>query len=416
VNLPHISSELRRLGIIILVGVALRYAYVWFAVDLSRNYYWEYGEIAKNLHAGKGYSLFYFDGTQTAHSFNISATPCPSAHMPPGYVLFLWPFFFLGDVTLRNLLIISAQIAIAAGVSIVLYFFTEHFVRRGAGLLAAGIAASLPEFIYASASYTPTVIFHLGILSLLFVLQAGKQLPRGKMVLLLGLLSTILIYLRSEIALFVLAATFLVMKTIDFKTGIVVAGIILLMQLPWEIRNYAIFGEWVPLTTSGGLNFFRGHNEDGSAAWSDEAIEREASTIPFDAHYEPARSSLYFNRAFQFIREHPLDDLTSAGQKLVRFWIIDPDDRRSGTTLYVVPWLLILVLAVAGIVNQRTWVTHRPVALYLLCTTIVAMVFFVLPRYQTMMKVALVPFASSALFSLMNREWRDLSRRRMGHK
>lgn len=402
------SSELRKLGIIVLVGIACRYAYVWFAVDLSRDYYWEYGEIAKNLHAGKGYSLFYFNGVETTHTFNVSATPCPSAHMPPAYVLLLWPFLFLSDIVLRNFLIISAQIAFAAGVIIVLYFFTEHFVRRGAGLLAAGIAALLPEFVYACASYTPTVLFHLGILGLLYVLEAGKQFPRGRMVLAVGLLSTILVYLRSETALFVLAATFLLMKTIDFKTGIVIIGITILTQLPWEIRNYAVFEEWVPLTTSGGMNFFRGHNKDGSAAWSDEAIEKEATTIPFDAHYEPALSSLYFKRALQFIREHPLNDLAYAGQKLVRFWVVDPDDKRSRTALYLVPWLFMLVLAIAGAVNQRVWVTHRPVILYLLCATIVAMVFFVLPRYQTMMKVVLIPFAGSALLSLMTGGWREL--------
>lgn len=396
----------RKLVFVVLVGIALRYAYVFCCIDISKDFYWEYGEIAKNLHAGKGYSLFYLNRTESAFMFNEASAPCPSAFMPPGYVMFLWPFLNITDVPLRNVLILSVQIVAAALVLVLLYLFTERFVRQGAGLFAAGIAAVLPEFVYSTSSYTPTVFFHLGIMGLLSLLHSGNQLRAPRTIVLVGFVSVVLLYLRSEVVLFVAASVFLVGRVAGARAGIMVAGLVVLLHLPWEIRNYTVFGEWVPLTTSGGMNFFRGHNEEGSTAWSDEAIGRQAARLPFDRHYEVEMNNLFFQGSFQYIRDHTLQDFVHAGQKLLRFWIITPEDRRSGAALYVVPWLILLTLGIVGMVRLRAWASHRPEWIFLLCYTIVAVSFFVLPRYQTMMKVAIIPFAGSAVFSLLPAEWR----------
>jgi hypothetical protein len=61
-----------------------------------------------------------------------------------------------------------------------------------------------------------------------------------------------------------------------------------------------------------------------------------------------------------------------------------------------------MLLSVLGIVRSNAWVAHKPLFFYLCSTTVVAAIFFTLPRYQTTMKVALIPFAGAALSYLVH--------------
>ena len=58
---------------------------------------------------------------------------------------------------------------------------------------------------------------------------------------------------------------------------------------PWTIRNYIVFDRFVPISTNGGFNFWRGNNdvttgspwtETGSAVWSTDDIWYEVESHP----------------------------------------------------------------------------------------------------------------------------------------
>lgn len=90
------------------MGGILRLAGGLYATDLDHGYYWEYGEIGKNLLHSRGYSFFYYDneGDTLAHRFDENIESLPSAYMPPGYVGFL--LLVPGD-TVRTILILIVQ-------------------------------------------------------------------------------------------------------------------------------------------------------------------------------------------------------------------------------------------------------------------------------------------------------------------
>jgi hypothetical protein len=184
---------------------------------------------------------------------------------------------------------------------------------------------------------------------------------------------------------------------------VLVAGLVML-QGPWIGRNAVTFGEFVPTSTSSGLNLFRGHNADEYGAWTNESIEREIARLPVERDYELRMNDIYVRYATEHMRSHPGDEILSLGKKMAYLWILNPLEPRSRSPFYVVPWAGMLVLVILGVRTcRRQLKVHMPLALFLLSSTLVALVFFVLPRYQTMMKVALVPFAAAGCLRVV--EW-----------
>jgi 4-amino-4-deoxy-L-arabinose transferase-like glycosyltransferase len=394
---------------LVVVALILRIAYLFFFVDLLRDNYWEYGEIARNLHMGKGYSLFYPNGAGYSFRAAPEASPYPSAYMMPGYVAFLYPFFFLSDIVERNTLLLLLQGVIGAMSVLLMYRFTEQYFGRREAALAAAIMACLPEFVYASGSYTPTVLFHLLLLALLPVLYGLWKDHFIKSEVTAGALCAALVYVRPEMALFV--ALCLLAMAFDRRrlAALKIGAVIVILVLPWQIRNAVVFHEWIPFTTSAGLNFFRGHNDLQLGTFADDAIIQGIRDLPPGSKFEPEMSRLYFRRAYEYIAADPAQELANAPAKLLQLWFRDANDPRSTSILYLVPWLIILASVVLGISRITSRRRHSILFLYLVCATAVAVVFFVLPRYQTMMKVALLPFASVGVLSV----W-DSLRRTMG--
>lgn len=162
---------------IVIIAVSLRIIAGLFLPGIEMDYYWEYGEIAKNLINGKGYSLLYVEGDKIAHHFKSEASPYPSAYMPPGYVLFLFPFMYLPDILLRNILIYSVQIIASVLVLFMVYRISERFFGIRAALISGLIYAVTPEFIVGSLSFTPTVFYQLLSLMVLYLLLFRTYRP-----------------------------------------------------------------------------------------------------------------------------------------------------------------------------------------------------------------------------------------------
>jgi 4-amino-4-deoxy-L-arabinose transferase-like glycosyltransferase len=384
-------------------AVLLRACYVLWFTDLAHANYWEYGRIAGNLQLGKGYSLYSFNGTRyTIHGTPESVT-YPSAYMPPGYVLFLYPFYSLSEPATRSALVLLLQAILGSTAALAMYAFLSRHVSKRAAPIGAAIMAFFPEFVYATGSITPTIFFHLFFLLLLFVLYDLRQQRSRRAELLTALLTGILICFRSEFALFAGIILLIMAAEKRWKSSLRIALLVLALTAPWQIRNALVFGEWIPFTTSGGLNFFRGHNASALGTFSDEYILTGFQALPPGKDFEPALNRLYASRALECIKADPSFEIRNTAVKLFQFWFWDPSDPRSTHPLYVVPWLLLLGCATWGALRGSLWKSHRLLAIFLLYSTAVAVIFFVLPRYQTMMKVGLVPFAAIGVLHLWDR-------------
>lgn len=398
------AKRSRMLWMIVVAGIVSRLLLGVLTMDLSRDYYWEYGEIAKNIHAGNGFSLFHVENGVREYRFDPSATPLPTAYMSPGYVWFLYPFFFIENVVIRNLLILLVQAIIGGASIMVVASLAESWFRPGCGIWAAGIAGLLPEFVYAASSYTPTIIYHLGVLLFLGGAYAVLHEARARTAIALGAVTGLLVLLRAEFLLCGLLLTAWLFGLGRHRTAMALLATMLLVYCPWSVRNAVVFGEFVPTSTSSGLNLFRGNNAEGYGTWTNESIEKEISRLPVEPQYEPRVNGIFLRHALEYIRNHPGQEALLLVSKAAFLWGINPLESRSLNPLYIVPWGLMLLLAVLGAYVCRARLhMHLPLLIFLLYSSLVAVVFLVLPRYQTMMKIALVPF--TAVGCCRVREW-----------
>lgn len=404
-----IASLLRKpLPLILLLAFAARAAVALLYADFHNDYYWEYGDITYNLLAGKGYSYFVVNDLEPQPRLP-DADPSPSAYVPPGYVLYLAPFLAVENVPLRNGLLLLSHILLSTISVWLLYRLARRLFGENAGLLAAAAAAFLPEFLYANLSFTPTVLYHFLILLFFLSLsetdderkEGSKRTGTGQAAG-IGALAALLIYLRSEFALFLLLAVGLLLWRREWRSALVIGGIAFAALLPWSLRNYAVFDGPVPMTTSFGLNLYRGHNPYYIGAWGDTALQEELRALDRQT-FEIGMNRIYRDRAFAFMRENPGAEVKNSLLKLVRFWSWDPYYAPSRSPLYFVPNILLFLLWGIGVAGSFSWKKFRYYYLFFASSIITVVVFFPLPRYQTMMKILALPFAAHGALRLFGR-------------
>jgi 4-amino-4-deoxy-L-arabinose transferase-like glycosyltransferase len=388
---------------IIVLAFIVRLIFIFAFSDLKKDYYWEYGEIAKNVIHGNGYSLFYFNGNELEHKYSPGSNIFPSAYMPPGYVAFLLPFIMVNDVVTRNILILLMQAMISIGSICMLYFFTKRYFSDISALITIVIVSFLPEFIYSVTSYTPTVIYHFLIVVLILLFKDYNDNPQNKKLLFISLIAGTLIYFRSEFLLGIILFLFSLLIRKKFIPSLVILVVVLLFMLPWALRNYQVFNEFVPLTTSGGLNFYRGNNPEELGSWGNEIITKEITNIKRDNKFELTVSDVYLAHAFSYIKNNPGRAVRGIFIKIYHLWGVDTSDNRSYLWVYTLPSILILILFIFGFIKSYSLERYRYIYLFFIYSSIIAVVFFTLPRYQTMMKILIIPFAAYGIETLVRK-------------
>jgi 4-amino-4-deoxy-L-arabinose transferase-like glycosyltransferase len=389
--------------IIIVLALIVRLIFIFSFSDLKKDYYWEYGEIAKNIIHGNGYSLFHFNGNALEHKYTPDADILSSAYMPPGYVAFLLPFMAVNDLAVRNILILLIQTLISIGSICLIYKFTKKYFSDISALIAILIVSFLPEFIYSVTSYTPTVIYHLLVILLILLFKDYNDNPQKMKLLLIGIIASALIYFRSEflLAIILFLIPFLIRR--KFIPASIILSVIFFLMLPWAVRNYQVFNEFIPLTTSGGLNFYRGNNAEGLGSWGNDLTNKEIIDIKRDNRFEINLNRVYLDNALIYIENNPGPAIRDMYVKIYHLWVIDTSDNRSYLWTYIIPSIFILVFFILGFLKSYSWESYRYVYLFFISSTIIAAVFFTLPRYQTMMKILIIPFAAYGIEMLVKK-------------
>lgn len=401
-RLASLSRQQQLWGLLALAFCA-RLVFIFGYVDLSSDNYWEYGDIAKNIYNGKGFTFFRANGYGLLSEYFPGVPTYPSAYLPPGYVLFITPFLAIDDVVFRNVLILLLQNLISVANVWLLYQLTSNLFNDKVAIFTALAAAVLPEFIYATASYTPTVLYHFCVLLLFLAItqiqQGGWRIPA------ICLLLSVLMYLRSEFVLVALLLLLVLFLRWSKPKTILIGLLAFGSLLPWAYRNYVVFDAFVPLTTNAGLNLHRGHNAKGIGEYSVVEIVkpiRQSGEQPF----EIVMNREYMQSALTFIRENPRQELANSALKVVWFFSYIPYYELSGNFFYLAPTVLIMLLLCYGLLTDRSWNKYWPYYLFFASFLAIVVIFFPLPRYQTMMKILALPFAINAGVHLYY-QWRN---------
>lgn len=364
--------------------------------------YWEYGPLAENMIAGNGYALFYkaafyIPSLIPQNSPLNDAKPYPSAYMMPGYPSFLALMFVLFGNN-PDLMIFLVQALVSAFTAVLLYKTAHRLAGEKAALLAAAIYIFLPEMVYTTVSIGPTVFVHF-LLTLLFyrTTKNTKDVLLPSNVAFTGLILAALLYMRPAALIFVLVVILYFLIKRYYKQAIILLFIVSSLLLPWSVRNYMVFNRFVPLTTSSGLNTYRGHNPYYPGFWQDKEIEKKILAFADSVNYEIKMSDLFMDLALKEIKERPVKEFFTSFEKLFYLWGYYPYDNRTSNPLYLFPWLILLFFFLVSLWKKFDFRRKEFIYLFLLSCSITAMLFFALLRYQTIMKIALIPLAAQGI-------------------
>lgn len=264
--------------------------------------------------------LAYYDlASRLAHGLTYQTPRAEWAEWPPGYPFVLLVHFrLLGvgplAVDVSNLLLFTGSILAVYALA---RRFGEATARLGTLLLALW-----PNLIASAGIATKemVIVFLLPVLLLLY-LRAGEQPSPGKALAMRLVAGMVFGYATlTQPATLLLAGVFLVYELL-LRTPVVriaarlapLAAGMLIVVLPWSLRNYRVLHTPVLVSTNGGDVFYRANNPLANGGWIKDG-ER-----PLRDYDELTRNRLGYQWGKDWIREHPDQFLLLALKKQVTF-------------------------------------------------------------------------------------------------
>jgi 4-amino-4-deoxy-L-arabinose transferase-like glycosyltransferase len=176
----------------------------------------------------------------------------------------------------------------------------------------------------------------------------------------------------------------------------------LLIILPITMRNYLESGNFVPVSLNGGITFAQGNNPYAKGIYTplpgfSGEIFHQRQEERYYAQAEEGRelsdaevSTFWFRKGWSFIKENPSRWLTLELKKL--FYFFDnyehsleysyPVERQYLNILSILPFGLIISLALLGLLASFPWKDKGPLLLYLLVQVVTVLIFYMSSRYR----------------------------------
>ena len=288
-----------------------------------------YHHAAVNLIHGNGYS-------------HLSEPPYqPSFYKPPVYSIFLAGIYKFFGINFAAVKIIQAAIDTLG--CLLLFFLTSAYFVQGAAFTVFWLALFFPiTAVYTNVLNPESLTLFFMTLSLLIV---SKALISQKPVYFFfsGLSVMLMSYCRQEFfpLAFLFGAYLCLMQLKKFqlikKLFLYLLGLLVIM-IPWVIRNYRLTHEFIPLSVGAGagLTFYFGTL--GDITNDDTSLNKFFREHPeVEAKYHEWYRRVLFNRtgidekdeydkafmdmAFERIKEDPLNYIATGIKRLPRAWI-----------------------------------------------------------------------------------------------
>lgn len=313
----------------------------------------------------------------------------PAIYRPPAMPMLIATVYkFVG----RKPFVVQLVLATLSSLSVVALFYAAcRLVRPKMGFLVALAAAVYPYFVFVAGTFYPEAlgVFLLSLLALVFLLNV--QRPRASvpgMLLLGGIVGLCglcrpnwLITLPLAIPLVYVCRRLLHLES---RPAPVFAALLAwgLVWSPWTIRNTFAYGHPIPVSASGGKNFYLGNKAD--ARWNSKtavSVPQEVIEREYELRNDPPALERYFyGLAWQYVRDNPLRCLGLWCGKLAHLWQPIPaikDHKIAALKLVAaaVPYTLLLLAAVAGAViaiRRRCWELLALLTLVVLDSALVA--------------------------------------------
>ncbi len=101
----------------------------------------------------------------------------------------------------------------------------------------------------------------------------------------------------------------------QYKQAFIILAMSIVVIMPWAIRNYRVFGEFVPVSTNSGVNLYIGNNPEATGAYMEPP--------ELDIENEALASKKYQHMAIEYTLRNPLQILRMIPRKLFYLFIKD---------------------------------------------------------------------------------------------
>jgi len=342
----------------------------------------------------------------------------PTAFRPPGYPIFLAGVYLLFGHSYPAVRLVQALLD-AVTCLLVYAIGTELFSRRVGLLAALGLSLHPLQVYMVGEFYSETLSFLFQALALWLAARMVRR-REGFLPLLVGVFLAATALTRPTATLWLpLMVVWTLIRPFSWKARgrdavLMLMGLALLFT-PWVVRNFVVFGEFIPVASLGGVGVWAGNNplSEGGGMLPDERTWGEGAPewgwMGWEGLSETESSRRFMERGLAWIRDHPLEFAALVPRKLLRLW--SPTSfgvqfsRRASPLLTAVvlpPYLVFLALAFWGMWRtRRGWRDQFPLYALILGINGLVAITYGATRYGIAMAPVLCLYAAAALDGLM---------------
>ncbi len=391
-------------AVILTVALAVRLAYLTVIVGLN----------SPPTYDGIGYDMLAVHLLE-AETYGVEH---PTAFRPPGYPIFLAGVYLLFGHSYPAVRLIQAWLD--AVTCLLVYAIGKELFSRRVGLLAAvGLSLHPLQVYMVGEFYSETVSFLFQAVALWLAARMVRQ-REWFLPLLLGIFLAATPLTRPTATLWVpLMLLWGLLRPFSWQLrlrdiGLMLVGLMLLFG-PWTLRNFLVFGEFIPVASLGGVGVWAGNNplSQGGGMMPNEQTWGEGAPEfgwgGWAGLSETESSRRFMERGLAWIRDHPLEFAALVPRKLLRLW--SPTSfgvqfsRRASPLLTAVvlpPYLVFLALAFWGMWRtRRGWREQFPLYALILGINGLVAITYGATRYGIAMAPVLCLYAAVALGALL---------------
>ncbi|MBI3307213.1 MAG: glycosyltransferase family 39 protein [Candidatus Omnitrophica bacterium] len=232
-----------------------------------------------------------------------------NADRPVGYALLLAFFIKLFGSNLFPMELLHVVFAVA-GVYLI-YYLARQITSPAVGLLAAALLALFPTSIFASKIILEENIFIPLWLAGIALLISDLQKPHWNKVVIAGLIFGLAAHFRTQsfaMGLVVFFSWILIKKNLSaaISRAVVLQLFILILALPWAVRNYYRLGEPILYTTWIGAAMYFANNDTADVRYPVNPTLEQGGDLEFSrAAKELERNRAGKKAAMKWIVSHP---------------------------------------------------------------------------------------------------------------
>lgn len=305
----------------------------------------------------------------------------PTIGMPPGESLYLAALFSVSNnsfafAKLANTVLLS----IVAGLT---YSTGRQVANKSVGFLAGMMIAIDPAQAYLAGTFLSEPLFIFLVCVAIHVLTRQELGMHWVSTICAGFCLGLAGLTRNQGWLFSVALLLGALITRERLMPIRVATMLLLTTCltiaPWTIRNYKLTGQFVPVSSEGGLTLWASNNPEfvfrppmpmSSPLYN---APSDLASVGVDQYYRELASS--------WIMSHPLDFVANGLRKMFALYYFDPLSWRPETSqlfrlVGLVPYGILLPFILLGLLNNLRKPQFAIILWYILFTTLLAFLFY----------------------------------------